>query len=213
MYGITLITTSTRKSDVCKLATHCPAKMMLQRGVQFQNRHQIRNRTYIYSDYIYNSPTPLIYLRKKGDALFVKTSGMARGSVGVLTYAFGYTQFSLLFSNPYDYNLYSTVLALYIPIEPEMTDEKLYYKMYYELEPSCCFARVELGSGTQQTLVRGGNGAISATVTKMGNCSISTRDVYSADDYKSNFFRKPSAPTIMKLPHTGLQFIFFIYSI
>ncbi|XP_048409422.1 DELTA-sagatoxin-Srs1a-like [Stegostoma tigrinum] len=142
---------------------------------------------YIYSGYIYNLPTPLIHPGKKGDALFVKTSGTARGSVGVLTYAFGYTQFSLLFSNPFDYNLYSTVFALYIPNEPEMTDEKLYYKLYYELEPSSCFARVELRSETQQINVIGGNVAISATVTKTGHCSIRIRDVYLADNDESNF--------------------------
>ncbi|XP_043572918.1 DELTA-actitoxin-Aeq1c-like isoform X1 [Chiloscyllium plagiosum] len=132
---------------------------------------------YIYSGYIYNLPTPLINPGKKGDALFVRTSGTACGSVGVLTYAFGHTQFSLLFSNPYDYNLYSTVFAVYIPIEPELTDENLYYKMYYELEPSSYFAKAELSSGSEQIYVSGGNVVISATVTKTGNCSITIRDV------------------------------------
>ncbi|XP_041051861.1 DELTA-actitoxin-Ate1a-like [Carcharodon carcharias] len=129
--------------------------------------------TYIYSGYIYSKPTPLINPGMKGEALFVRTSGTARGSVGVLTYTFGHTQVSLLFSNPYDYNLYSTFFALYIPYEPEQTDENLYYKMYYELVPSCNFAKITLDSGIGEISVCGGNVVITATINAMNDSSIS----------------------------------------
>ncbi|XP_067913750.1 hydra actinoporin-like toxin 5 [Heterodontus francisci] len=155
------------------------------RSVQVEITNNTENQfftspvTYIYSGYIHSSPTPLINPGKKGDALFVRTSGTARGSVGVLTYAFGRTQFSLLFSNPYDYNLYRTVLALYIPYEPEPTDGNLYDKMYYDLAPSESFDKVELDSGTGKIFVRGGNVVVSAITEKMENCiiDIDIRDV------------------------------------
>ncbi|XP_078054098.1 DELTA-actitoxin-Aas1a-like isoform X2 [Mustelus asterias] len=145
-----------------------------------ENRFFTSPETYIYSGYTYSLPTSLINPGRKGDALFVRTSGTARGSVGVLTYTFDSHQFSLLFSNPYDYNLYSTFWALYIPIVPELTDENLYYKMYYELAPSEFFSKISLASGSGEIFASGGNVVIAATAKASGNSSISLaiRDAY-----------------------------------
>ncbi|XP_032898237.1 DELTA-thalatoxin-Avl1a-like [Amblyraja radiata] len=151
---------------------------MADRSVEIQIMNNSENQflttpaVYIYSGYIANLPTPVINPGKKGNAVFTKTASTARGSVGVLTYSFGRTQISMLFSNPYDYNLYSMVFALYIPPLPELTDENLYYRMYSELSPSESFAKAELSSGTQKLSVNGGNLVISATVKKMDNSLI-----------------------------------------
>ncbi|XP_078276708.1 uncharacterized protein LOC144605399 [Rhinoraja longicauda] len=146
-----------------------------------ENQFLTTPATYIYSGYIASLPTPLINPGKKGNAIFTRTASTARGSVGVLTYTFGRTQISMLFSNPYDYNLYPIVFALYIPPLPELTDENLYYRMYFELSPSESFAKAELSSGTQKISVTGGNLVISATVKKMENALIDVviTDVFS----------------------------------
>ncbi|GCB68429.1 hypothetical protein scyTo_0015219 [Scyliorhinus torazame] len=145
-----------------------------------ENKFFATPATYIFSGYVFTLPTPLINPGRRGEALFVRTAGTARGSVGVLTYTFGRDQFSLLFSNPYDYNLYSMICALYAPVVPEATDENLYYKMYYELAPSEFFAKLTLNSGTGELSVRGGNVVIGATMNAKGSSSISIviRDVY-----------------------------------
>ncbi|XP_059828689.1 hydra actinoporin-like toxin 1 [Hypanus sabinus] len=152
--------------------------------IQIINNSENQNLTcpavYLSSGFIATLPTPIIHPGQKGNAVFVRTSGTARGSVGVLTYGFGQTQISMLFSNPYDYNLYPMVSALYIPPAPELTDESLFNKMYYELPQSENFAKAELRTGSAKISVTGGNLVISATIKKMEKSLIDVviRDVY-----------------------------------
>ncbi|XP_067863903.1 DELTA-actitoxin-Aeq1a-like isoform X1 [Heptranchias perlo] len=121
--------------------------------------------TYNYSGHVYNPAPPIISPGGKGDATFVKTKGAARGSVGILTYRFGDNQFSLMFSNPYDYNLYSIVFALYIPDRPVITDKSLYKKMYSQLTPKINFAKEVLSPRSETISVSGGGLIVSATMS------------------------------------------------
>ncbi|XP_074872825.1 deep-sea actinoporin Cjtox I-like [Carettochelys insculpta] len=75
----------------------------------------LRNpRTYCYSGYEHTAPTQEIAPGDSGHSVFVKTSGTARGSVGLLIYDLDTVTLAILFSNPFDYNLYPFELAVEI---------------------------------------------------------------------------------------------------
>ncbi|XP_072108051.1 uncharacterized protein [Mobula birostris] len=169
-----------RKQGMAELTSDFTRSVEIQIVNNSENQNLSCPAVYLYSGFTATSPTPIIQPGHKGNAVFVRTSRTARGSVGVLTYGFGQTQISMLFSNPYDYHLYPMVSALYIPPVPELTDESLYEKMYYELSQSEHFAKAELGTGSAKISVTGGNLVISATIKKMETSLIDVviRDVY-----------------------------------
>lgn len=72
-----------------------------------------------------------------GSALFSKTGGTARGSVGVFTYDLYDTaadradkKIAVLFSVPFDYGLYSNWCAVGVFDGETNSDSALYHKMY-----------------------------------------------------------------------------------
>lgn len=72
---------------------------------------------------------------------FTKTSAKASGAVGVLTYDLfernsgkAREKVAIMFSVPYDYNMYKNWLALGIYGEDKEVDEGLYKEMYYNKE-------------------------------------------------------------------------------
>ncbi|XP_051245169.1 uncharacterized protein LOC127357044 [Dicentrarchus labrax] len=82
-------------------------------------------------------PLPLtIDPSKTGNALFTKTPNTARGAVGVFTYDLNQStnasteKIAVMFSVPYDYNLYSNWFAVGIFDKSVLCDHDLYYRMY-----------------------------------------------------------------------------------
>ncbi|XP_028928675.1 DELTA-thalatoxin-Avl1a-like [Ornithorhynchus anatinus] len=72
-------------------------------------------RTYCFSGHTHLPPGPVVRPGTKENCVFVKTSGTARGSVGLLVYKIGGDlNLAILFSNPYDYNLYYVEFAVAI---------------------------------------------------------------------------------------------------
>ncbi|XP_035533249.1 DELTA-thalatoxin-Avl1a-like [Morone saxatilis] len=96
---------------------------------------------FIKSGFCEKPMPPTISPSESGSALFIKTPKTACGSVGVLTYDLqkGSTQqydgkLAIMFSNPYDFNLYSNWFAVGIFDMNKQCDENLYKEMYNKPE-------------------------------------------------------------------------------
>ncbi|XP_031174337.1 DELTA-sagatoxin-Srs1a-like isoform X2 [Sander lucioperca] len=82
---------------------------------------------------------PLINSNSTGSALFTKTGHTARGAVGVFTYELikkstknTSWKIAVMFSVPYDYDLYFNLYAVGIFDESQACNKDLYQLMYYE---------------------------------------------------------------------------------
>uniref|UniRef100_A0A672FKF7 DELTA-sagatoxin-Srs1a n=1 Tax=Salarias fasciatus TaxID=181472 RepID=A0A672FKF7_SALFA len=100
-------------------------------------------RWYIYSGSCASPLPPMIPSNASGSALFIKTPHTACGSVGVITYDLLHDdsnqtieKISIMFSNPYDFNVYSNWYAVGIFDESKQCDYDLYNEMYYEASES-----------------------------------------------------------------------------
>ncbi|KAI4899033.1 hypothetical protein NFI96_007143 [Prochilodus magdalenae] len=102
---------------------------------------------YTVSGYSELPPPPTIHKGTVEVCSFIKTSGAARGAVGVLTYDIcqhdetdWVAQLAIMFSVPYDYRMYNSWFALGIFKDRVPCDENLFNQMYYESGP---FTRAE----------------------------------------------------------------------
>ncbi|XP_007656134.2 DELTA-actitoxin-Oor1b-like [Ornithorhynchus anatinus] len=126
-------------------------------------------RTYCYSGHTHLPPSPIIPPKTKRHCIFVKTDGAPRGSVGLLVYKIRLNlSLAILFSNPYDYNLYSIEFAVAL-YERDMAGTELdvlYDHIYKQKEQgSLKVAKRKLGS-TQEPLVLKERGVrVSATMS------------------------------------------------
>ncbi|XP_033501544.1 uncharacterized protein LOC117268903 [Epinephelus lanceolatus] len=112
------------------LPTHCQCSI------------EITNKSSNYtlcnpSGYCAKPLPPSIDPTSSGNALFTKTANAARGAVGVFTYDLldkstkeSTEKIAVMFSVPYDYNLYSNWYALGIFEKSKECDHNLYYHMY-----------------------------------------------------------------------------------
>uniref|UniRef100_UPI0037E864CA uncharacterized protein n=1 Tax=Semicossyphus pulcher TaxID=241346 RepID=UPI0037E864CA len=87
-----------------------------------------------------------------GKALFTKTANSARGSVGVFTYDLINTstkessqKIAVMFSVPYDYNLYSNWYAVRVFEKSRVCDKALFEHMYHNADGM--FDSAKAGSG------------------------------------------------------------------
>ncbi|CAL8282033.1 unnamed protein product [Merluccius merluccius] len=102
----------------------------------------------------YIPPQPTVRPLKTEVCNFSKSGGSASGTVGVLTYDLyhrdtksGVDKAAIMFSVPYDYNMYKNWFAVGVYAEGTEVDEALYKDMYYAKEQKC-FVRSEAnGSG------------------------------------------------------------------
>ncbi|XP_067472139.1 DELTA-sagatoxin-Srs1a-like [Thunnus thynnus] len=96
---------------------------------------------------------PTLGPAESGSALFISTPQTASGSVGVFTYNLlnGSTKqhdgkIAVMFSNPFDFNLYSNWYAVGDFDMATTCDYDLYYKMYYDAEKGFVRGRAADGS-------------------------------------------------------------------
>ncbi|KAG9268248.1 bryoporin-like isoform X1 [Astyanax mexicanus] len=129
--------------------------------VNYSERYTLTNpRTYTYSGYCHHPPQPTIKQKTKEVCCFSKTAHTACGSVGVLTYQIlsdaqdCVGELALMYSVPYDYNLYENTFALGIFESGFPCDEDLYNQMYYKSGP---FIR---GNGTGSSITHSDKDAV-----------------------------------------------------
>ncbi|XP_030625868.1 bryoporin-like [Chanos chanos] len=99
----------------------------------------VHPKVWMNSGYNSQPPSPTVDTNTKSSCAFSKTAGTARGAVGVLTYDLFIREKSrsdkliaIMFSVPFDYNLYDNWLAVGIFDQAQPCDETLYKFMYYD---------------------------------------------------------------------------------
>ncbi|KAE8283405.1 DELTA-sagatoxin-Srs1a [Larimichthys crocea] len=99
----------------------------------------IEPRVYLDNGQTFNPPQPTVRPLKTEVCTFTKSSGKATGSIGVLTYDLfersrnDYIEtLAIMFSVPWDYNLYKNWFAVGIYKKGRNCDKDLFKEMYYE---------------------------------------------------------------------------------
>lgn len=99
----------------------------------------INPRVFLDNGETYNCPQPTVRPLKTEVCTFTKSSGKATGSVGVLTYDLleksrndFIETLAIMFSVPWDYNLYKNWFAVGLYKKGRECDEALFKEMYYE---------------------------------------------------------------------------------
>ncbi|XP_041434732.1 DELTA-thalatoxin-Avl1b-like [Xenopus laevis] len=82
--------------------------------------------TYCDSGFVYCPPPPTISPGTVDHCIFVKTPSTACGSVGVLTHFSGTHTVTILFSNPFDYNIHNILFGALITEKTRKADHALY---------------------------------------------------------------------------------------
>ncbi|KAK2833831.1 hypothetical protein Q5P01_017720 [Channa striata] len=95
---------------------------------------------------------------RSGSGLFIKTPHTARGSVGVFTYDLcknsehqNSGKMAVMFSNPYDFNLYANWFAVGVFDVDKRCDYDLYREMYYSEERGFVRGEAKCGSLTYES--------------------------------------------------------------
>ncbi|XP_015742641.1 DELTA-sagatoxin-Srs1a-like [Coturnix japonica] len=135
-------------------------------------------RSYCYSGYSSDPPNTIIQPGDTGCCTFNNTPAHFRGSVGVLVYEAETFTLAILFSNPFDYNLYSMKFA--VEISPEKAHigllEDIYDRMYRGLPASSnksgTFQFVRLSATQQTVIVSAGGTKVTATMSSAANSVI-----------------------------------------
>lgn len=99
----------------------------------------VNPRVYLENGETYNPPQPTVRPLKVEVCTFTKDSGRATGCVGLLTYDLfersrkDYIETAvIMFSVPWDYNIYKNWFAVGIKPKGVKCDKDLYKQMYYE---------------------------------------------------------------------------------
>ncbi|XP_076121226.1 actinoporin-like protein [Alosa pseudoharengus] len=96
-------------------------------------------RVFLENGETFNPPQPTVRPLKTEVCTFSKTSAKAKGSVGVMTYDLfersrndHIETLAIMWSVPWDYNLYKNWFAVGVYPKSRACDESLYKEMYYE---------------------------------------------------------------------------------
>ncbi|KAI9539638.1 hypothetical protein NQZ68_005720 [Dissostichus eleginoides] len=99
----------------------------------------IKPRVFLENGESYNPPQPTVRPLKTEVCTFSKSGGKATGAIGVMTYdLFERSQndyietLAIMFSVPWDYNLYKNWFAVGLYKKGQICDKELYKQMYYE---------------------------------------------------------------------------------
>ncbi|XP_036449149.1 bryoporin-like [Colossoma macropomum] len=132
-------------------------------------------RTYTFSGCCHHPPQPTIAQKTQEICSFSKISYTARGAVGVLTYQILQNEeehvgeLAIMFSVPFDYNLYKNWFALGIFDADIPCDLNLFKRMYYDIDGP--FTRAK-GTGSiikhkDRPLVKGTMSAFGHSIIKV----------------------------------------------
>ena len=128
-------------------------------------------RNYCFSGYSSTPPSPRIPPGATESCRFTNTTHHFRGCVGVLVYEADTFTLAILFSNPFDYNLYSMELALEISLHKAHLGnlEDIYTRMYNGTAASACegtmYQRIKLGQCQEAITVATGHVKATATMS------------------------------------------------
>ncbi|XP_008435409.1 DELTA-stichotoxin-Hmg2b-like [Poecilia reticulata] len=132
----------------------------------------INPKVFLDSGNVHSPPQPTVRPQKTEVCNFSKDTGKATGAVGVLTYElFGRSANSakeiiaIMFSVPYDYNMYKNWVAVGIYNVGKECNESLYKEMYYNKEQKGFVRQESNGCGIN---FEGSNVNIKATMSPMG---------------------------------------------
>ncbi|OCT61917.1 DELTA-thalatoxin-Avl1a [Xenopus laevis] len=122
--------------------------------------------TYCESGYSHSPPPPSISPGTVDRCIFVKTPSTTCGSVGVVTYCLSNSQtVAILFSNPYDYTLYSIYFGVLITDHSPKADYELYNEMYCNKVQSSQFKRARVSKNSRDLEVSHGQVKVLATMS------------------------------------------------
>lgn len=131
-------------------------------------------RVYLESGETYNPPQPTVRPLMTEVCTFSKSSSVPTGSIGVLTYELLEKRSTILpetlaimFSVPWDYNIYNNWFAVGIYKTGTKCDEGLYKQMYYKKKQAEHGFVREKANGSGITYV-GSNLDIRATMNPLG---------------------------------------------
>ncbi|KAJ1122026.1 hypothetical protein NDU88_000532 [Pleurodeles waltl] len=130
------------------------------RGNRDYQHHEVSHlkgaRTYCESGHNSIPPALTIPPGETENCVFIKNAMTPSGSVGVLTYNCGTFSLGIMFSNPFDYNIYKVWYGLHISEDPKQQHdlEKLYNDMYYKMSPSMVFEKAEVSKNTKSIDLR-----------------------------------------------------------
>ncbi|XP_042253799.1 DELTA-actitoxin-Afr1a-like [Thunnus albacares] len=129
-------------------------------------------KVFLDSGNCHSPPQPTVRPLKTEVCNFSKTSAKASGAVGVLTYDLFERQsnsaketVAIMFSVPYDYNMYKNWFAVGIYAKGKECDESLFKEMYYNKEQKGFIREEAHGSGLT---FEGRQLDIKATMSPMG---------------------------------------------
>ncbi|XP_038608692.1 DELTA-thalatoxin-Avl1a-like [Tachyglossus aculeatus] len=141
-------------------------------------------RTYCFSGHNHTPPTPLIPPAAKGHCVFVKRNFSLRGSVGLLVYEIEDHTLAVMFSNPFDYNLYKMEFAVALSSYSEGTQDlkALFDLLYQETEKTWLVVAKEKLCESQLPLVLRA-GRLMVTATMSNNVKAILKVHVEADDF------------------------------
>ncbi|XP_032431041.1 DELTA-actitoxin-Ate1a-like [Xiphophorus hellerii] len=132
----------------------------------------VNPKVFLDNGSVHSPPQPTVRPQKTEVCNFSKDCGKATGAVGVLTYElFGRSANSakeiiaIMFSVPYDYNMYKNWVAVGIYNVGKECNANLYKEMYYNKEQTGFVRQESNGSGI---IFEGSNVDIRATMSPMG---------------------------------------------
>ncbi|XP_012711616.3 DELTA-stichotoxin-She4b [Fundulus heteroclitus] len=142
-------------TELCRQLVFRRSKEVLKMSIPThrQCKVEIQNKTssftlceplvHLISGHCESPLPPTLRPTETGTALFVKTPDTACGSVAVFTYnileesnRYIFRRMAVMFSVPYDFNIYSNWYAVGVFNKDKLCDEDLYKEMYYGEEHS-----------------------------------------------------------------------------
>ncbi|KAL7873630.1 hypothetical protein AOLI_G00127010 [Acnodon oligacanthus] len=161
-------------SAVFSAADQISRGIKTSRNVTIQITTLANPRTYTLSGCCHHPPQPTIAQKTQEICSFSKISYTARGAVGILTYQILQNEqhvgeLAIMFSVPFDYNLYKNWFALGIFEADIPCDYNLFKRMYYDVDGP--FTRAK-GTGSiikhkDRPLVKGTMSAFGHSIIKV----------------------------------------------
>ncbi|CAL8302943.1 unnamed protein product [Merluccius merluccius] len=136
----------------------------------------INPKVFMSSGFSFHPPQPTIRPAMMEVCSFDKDDNSATGAVGLLTYDLFHMhnrtcneRAAIMFSVPFDYNIYKNKLAVGVMAVTRACDEKLYEEMYGGKNPGACASADANGSGLHHAAT---NVELRATMSTTGKAIV-----------------------------------------